>query len=131
MGEYISEGKDGFLIDPDPNLLYTNQKLAKQGASSAVADVPKEKLKFSKSGWGSQLEKMPLFTRAEMNEYIENSGKRLGSSHHSDPTSWKKGKTFLEDEYLRDNALATRSTLIFAVSAITPSEKMTNHITLS
>ena len=37
-----------------------------------------------------------------MNKYIENSGKRLGSSHHSVPTSWKKGKTFLEDEYLKN-----------------------------
>ena len=37
-----------------------------------------------------------------MNKYIENSGKRLGSSHPSVPTSWRKGKTFLEDEYLKD-----------------------------
>ena len=102
MAEYISEGKDGFLVDPDPNLLYTKRKLAKQGVSCAVVDVPKQKLKFPESGWWSQLEKMPLFTRAEMNKYIENSGKRLGSSHHSVPTSWKKGKTFLEDEYLRE-----------------------------
>ena len=39
---------------------------------------------------------MPLFTKAEMNRFIENSGKRLGKSDHSVPTSWKKGKTFLE-----------------------------------
>jgi len=49
----------------------------------------KQKVKFPESGWGSQLEKMPLFTKAEMNKYIEYSGKRLGSSHHSVPTSWK------------------------------------------
>ena len=105
--EYISERKDGLLVDPDPNSLYTKRKLARQGASCAVVDsssvdVPKQKLKFPESGWGSQLEKMPLFTRAEMNKYIENSGKRLGSSHHSVPTSWRKGKTFLEDEYLKN-----------------------------
>ena len=46
---------------------------------------------------------MPLFTKPEMNKFIENSGKRLGSGHHSVPaTSWKKGKTFLEDEYIKN-----------------------------
>jgi len=45
---------------------------------------------------------MTLFMKAEMNRYIENSRKWLGSSHHSVPTSWKKGKTFLEDEYLKN-----------------------------
>ena len=71
--EYISEGKDGFLVDPDPNSHYTKRKLAKHGASCAVVDsssvdVPKQKTKFPESGWGSQLEKMPLFTKAEMNK---------------------------------------------------------------
>lgn len=37
-----------------------------------------------------------------MTRYIENSGKRLGSSHHFFPASWKKGKTFLEDEYFKN-----------------------------
>ena len=105
--EYISLGKDSLLVDLDPNLLYTKRKLAKHGTSCSVVDsssgdVFKQKVKFPESGWGSQLEKMPLFTKAEMNKYIENSGKRLGSSHHSVPTSWKKGKTFLEDEYLKN-----------------------------
>jgi len=44
---------------------------------------------------------MPHFTKVEVTRYIENSGKRLGSSHHSVPANWKKGKTFLEDEYLK------------------------------
>ena len=29
--ECISQGKDSLLVDPDPNLLYTKRKLAKQG----------------------------------------------------------------------------------------------------
>ena len=87
--------------------MYTKRKLSKQGAScsgvDSSTDVPlKLKVKFPQAGWGSRLDKMPLFTKAEMNKYIENSGKRLGSSHHSVPTSWKKGKTFLEDEYLKN-----------------------------
>ena len=42
--EYISQGKDSFLVDPDPNLLYTKRKLSKQGAScsgfDSSSDVP-------------------------------------------------------------------------------------------
>ena len=87
--------------------MYTKRKRSKQGAScsgvDSSSDVPlKLKVKFPQADWGSRLDKMPLFTKAEMNKYIENSGKRLGSSHHSVPTSWKKGKTFLEDEYLKN-----------------------------
>ena len=87
--------------------MYTKRKLSKQGAScsgvDSSTDVPlKLKVKFPQAGWGSRLDKMPLFTKAEMNNYIENSGKRLGSSHHSVPTSCKKGKTFLEEESTED-----------------------------
>ena len=44
---------------------------------------------------------MPLFTAAEIDMHISNSGK---STHHplkrpSVPTSMRKAKTFLEDEY--------------------------------
>ena len=46
---------------------------------------------------------MPPFTRAEMNQHIESSGKRVGNSdHHSIPTNLRKAKTFLKDEYLKD-----------------------------
>jgi len=47
---------------------------------------------------------MPLFTRAEMNLHISQSGKNIDrkSEHHSVPTSMKKAKTFLEDEYLQE-----------------------------
>ena len=59
-------------------------------------------MNFPNHGWGNRLKKMPLFTKAEMNLFIEKSGKHLGSSHHSVPTSWRKAKTFLDDEYLKD-----------------------------
>jgi len=46
---------------------------------------------------------MPLFTKAEMKEHVENSGKRIGNAeHHSVPTSLKRAKTFLQDEYLKE-----------------------------
>ena len=41
--------------------------------------------------------------RAEMNQHITNSGKKVASiQHHSIPTNLKKGKTFLTDQYLKD-----------------------------
>ena len=41
------------------------------------------------------LERMPPFARAEMNQHIESSGKRVGNAdHHSIPTNLRKAKTF-------------------------------------
>lgn len=101
VSEYISEERDGFLVDPDLNLLHTKRKHAKQGARCAVVDSSSiEKLKFPESSWGFQLENMPLFMKAKINKYNEKNGKRLGSSHHSFPISLKKGKAIMEEEYL-------------------------------
>ena len=106
--EYVNQGKDSFLVDPDPDLLYKKRKLTRQ-SDSVDSNIPTSSgptvsydnnVSFPQHGWGIRLEKMPLFTKAEMNRFIANTGKRLGSSNHSVPTSWKKGKTFLEDEYL-------------------------------
>ena len=65
----------------------------------------KERLtvKYPTDGWSTSLEKMPMFTRAEMNEHIARSGKNISDiQNHSVPTSLRKAKTFLEDEYLRE-----------------------------
>ena len=49
-----------------------------------------------------------MFTRAEMNEHIARSGKSISNiRHHSVPTSLRKAKTFLEDEYLREITAAS------------------------
>ena len=37
--EYISKGKDRFLVDPYPNLLYTKRKLAKQRAAAVSENI--------------------------------------------------------------------------------------------
>lgn len=43
------------------------------------------------------------FLRAEMNQHIESSGKKVGNAdNHSIPTNLRKAKTFLRDEYLKD-----------------------------
>ena len=97
--EYVNQGKDSFLVDPDPDLLYTKRKLTRQSdsvdsnipTSSAPTVSSDNKVSFPQHGWGIRLEKMPLFTKAEMNRFIANTGKTK-----------KKGNTFLEDEYLKD-----------------------------
>ena len=96
-------------MDPDPNQLYTRRKQKKDlDSSSNAPDVPvdnrtQRNVSYPTSGWGTSLEKMPLFTRAEMNEHVLRSGKNLGNKdHHSVPTTLRKAKTLLEDEYLHD-----------------------------
>ena len=65
----------------------------------------KERLtvKHPTDGWSTSLEKMPKFTRAEMNEHIARTGKSISDiQNHSVPTSLRKAKTFLEDECLME-----------------------------
>ena len=95
--QYISQGKDSHLVDPDPNKLYTKRKLAKEGITVAQGPLASStnlappRVRYPQNGWSCSLEEMPLFTKAEMNRHIENSGKHLGSGkHHSVPTSWRK-----------------------------------------
>ena len=59
--------------------------------------------KYPSDGWEKSLQRMPPFTRAEMNQHIKRSGKRVGNTdHHSIPANLRKAKTFLKDEYLED-----------------------------
>ena len=70
--EYIVQGKDSFLINPDPNSLYKKRNFAKQGASCAVVD--------SNSGEISKLrQNFPkgenaAFYKAEMEKFNGESG---------------------------------------------------------
>ena len=104
--EYIASGRDKIIVDPDPNKIYTKRKarecsISLPGSSSHTKEVTE--INYPTTGWGRNLEKLPLFTKAEMKKHVENSGKRVGSvEHHSVPTSLKRAKTFLQDEYLKD-----------------------------
>ncbi|KAK3728939.1 hypothetical protein QZH41_016803, partial [Actinostola sp. cb2023] len=100
--EYVKSGRDQIIVDPDPNKLYSRRKeeRAKRSASDDISrrHVP---VKYPEENWGSSLEKMPFFTRAEMKDHIDNSGKNIANkSNNSVPTSFRKAKTYLEDEYL-------------------------------
>ena len=112
--EYIRSGKDRNIVDPDPNGLYTKRKQQRLGVSSSKDPVNTDlvassdqasqvHVSYPENGWGYSLSKMPMFTRAEMDKHVAKSGKNIGNkNHHSVPTTLRKAKTFLEDEYLRD-----------------------------
>ena len=90
------------VVDPDPDKIYTKRK-------TRLSNLPAERSpetsapKYQSNGWGKSLERMPPFSRAEMNQHIESSGKRVGNAdYHSIPTNLRKARTFLKDEYLKD-----------------------------
>ena len=65
--EYIKSGRDKVVVDPDPDKIYTKQKnrLSKLPINcSPESPAPK----YPSHGWGNSLERMPPFTRAEMNQ---------------------------------------------------------------
>ena len=108
--DYVNSGKDKNIVDPDPNGLYTKRKQQRDGLSNkepttdpATSSDQVDIVNYPESGWGTSLSKLPLFTRAEMDKHITKSGKNIGNKdHHSVPTTLRKAKTFLEDEYLHD-----------------------------
>ena len=102
--DYVKSGKDKMVIDPDPDEIYTKRK-------SRVLNLPNHaapleltlSVKYPNDNWGKSLERMPSFMRAEMNQHVANSGKRVTSTdHHSIPTNLRKAKTFLNYEYLKE-----------------------------
>ena len=89
------------MIDPDPNEIYTKRKARVSNISKDTG--PSSSVKYPSDGWGKSFERMPSFTRAEMNQHVTNSGKRVANAeHHSIPTNLWKAKTFLEDESLKE-----------------------------
>ena len=100
--QYIETGRDKNVVDPDPSGLYTKRKQQRHG-SQIQGDKTTSSVEYPTDRWSTSLAKLPVFTRGEMNEYIARSGKNIGNKdHHSVPTTLRKAKTFLEDEYLHE-----------------------------
>ena len=107
--QYIETRRDKNIVDPDPNGLYTKRKQQRnrsessKDASQLQGDKNPSSVDYPTEGWSNSLSKLPVFTRAEMNEHIARTGKNIGNKdHHSVPTTLRKAKTFLEDEYLHE-----------------------------
>ena len=81
------------VVDHDPDEIYSNRKKI---ISQLPKDAAPSSVKYPSDGWGKSLERMPPFTRAEMNEHVANSGKPVANTEkHSIPTNLRKAKTFL------------------------------------
>lgn len=92
------------LVDPDPDEIYTrrNARFSSAVPNDHVSPVISS-VKYASDGRGKSFERMPCFTRAEMNQHVANSGQRVtNAEHHSILTHLKKAKTFLKDESLKE-----------------------------
>ena len=100
--EYIRTGKDKNIIDPDPDKIYSRRK-ERVSTSTDVGGQDSVSVQFPSVGWGTSLDKMPMFTRVEMNRHIMKSGKSIANKdHHTVPTGLVKAQRFLDDEYLEE-----------------------------
>ena len=89
------------MINPDPDEIYTKRKARVLNISKDTA--PSSRVKYPTDGCGKSLERMPSFTRPEMNQDVANSGNRVANAqYHSILTNLRKAKTFLEEEYLKE-----------------------------
>ena len=68
------------LIDPDLHGIFTKRKAT---ASNLPNDtIPAVGVKYLNYGRWKSLERMPSFTRAELNQHVANSGKREADTEH-------------------------------------------------
>ena len=109
VNEYLKSNISYLLVDPDENLVYTRRKLgcpAEHSSQVTGTNSPIERTKVSlpANGWSTSLEKAPMFTRAEVDEHIRNSGKRFfgSNTHYSLPNGVRKAMAFTQHEYLNE-----------------------------
>ena len=63
-------------MDPDKNLIYTRRKARQEQLAQSDAMPEESTVKFPSAGWSTSLQRMPLFTRAEMDLHISKSEKK-------------------------------------------------------
>ena len=122
--DYIKTGKGKEIVDPDPHQIYSRRK-EKQTMSSDLSNDGEESVEFPSTGWGSSLEKMPIFMRVEMNSFVMKSGKAIANKdHHTVRTGLIKMTNILK----RLNVLVIRSTFSSKASVVIVSERVNPHI---
>ena len=78
----MKSGRDQMVIDPDPDEIYTKRKKRIVNVMMSSTPSSSPSVKYPNDGWGNSLERMPSFARAEMNQHITNSGKKVASIQH-------------------------------------------------
>ncbi|KXJ07498.1 hypothetical protein AC249_AIPGENE27549 [Exaiptasia diaphana] len=99
--EYINSGRDKNIVDPDPNKIYTRRK--QQHAQMSLIKQQDDRRQVPIKYPEQALEKMPLLTKAEMDEH--KTKLLLESSHSYEArvdTSYKQYKINKLMEDLRD-----------------------------
>ena len=75
--EYVVSGRDKDVVDPDQNLIYTRRKQRQKQLQTQSDPLPKKStVKFPSTGWSTSLQRMPLFTKAEMDLQVSQYGKK-------------------------------------------------------
>ena len=92
--EYITSGRDKTIVDPEPTGLYTKRKQQIEDSLNTDPVAKVDVVNYPESGWGNSLEKMPMFTRAEMNEHIVRSERIAFDSDY-----WRNLQTELLNYY--------------------------------
>ena len=100
MEEYVTRKLDQNIIDPNPEIIYTNRKLYRLSTNlrksvGYLSAWTQWKLKIPSDGWGSSLDKNAFFTRAEMDRYIGQCERRISGDNHAYrpvPTGLRKGE---------------------------------------
>ena len=66
MQDYIENGRDKMLVDPDPDEIYTKRKARFSSAvpNDHVSPVTSS-VKYPSDGWGKSLERMPCFASSK------------------------------------------------------------------
>ena len=89
VNDYLEAKIEHALVDPDVSFVYTRRKRRLLGLEDALdSNTPNwsapsdntKKIALPTYGWGTALAKNPLFTRAEMDRHIANSGKKHQNS---------------------------------------------------
>ena len=75
MENYIKSGTDKMVIDPDPDEIYTKRRKRISNAPNNTSSSSPS-VQHPSDGWGKSLERMPSFTRTEMNQHNEFREKR-------------------------------------------------------
>ena len=83
----------GLKTKADPHKIYSRRK-QKQGTSSELVKESTAAAEFPTTGWGTSLEKMPMFTRLQMNHQVLKSGKTIGNIDHDARQRWSQMNQF-------------------------------------
>ena len=113
--EYKDSGRAGNIVDPDQDKIYTKRKERRKDRDQEPDSHSTVNSLYPSDGWSTDLQRMPFFTRAEMNTHISKSGKNIDpkTTNHSVPTCIRKATTFLNDEYLKEILAASDQKLFY------------------